>query len=734
MEEIVKEITSVSAKIILATSASLALVLAGFTTFAAIRAKNKTEHAILELALEKASSSSQKVESKMVEAIAASTSMAASLSGLFQEGQAKRTDVIQVLRAVAPHYQSVFGTWMCELSGENAPRPTLGSEGANKEGLFTPYWTKRDDGALEFSTWSVDVTDEYYALPLEIGKSAVTSPYLTTTNKLVTSVSVPIRIGGKIVAVGGVDIKLDDLTSSLASLEPFKGGHVMLLANNGKWLANPDRSKLMQDYSDDGVDQVKLALAGQGVQIVKAADGGVRVVYPFTATGMNATWAAVIDVPGAVFLTPVRNEIINTIFAGTFLMIVAVAVIWIISHFIIAKPLKTVAVAVNNMATGNYVDAVATNTGHDELGRLSNALEKFRQELNEGVQSKLNQEKLRDEVENGNRRQAALEKTKAEDLRNFVGSVQSSLKRLAEGDLTVRMDEPVASDFETIRQNFNSSVASLEDTVRAVVHSVSRIRYGLAEITTASNDLARRTEQQAASLEETVAALGEVTRGVNNTAVGADSAKMVVEHARSDAEVGGKIVARAVDAMTEIQASAVKIENIIGVIDEIAFQTNLLALNAGVEAARAGEAGKGFAVVAQEVRELAQRSAEAAKEIKVLISMSSQHVSAGVLLVEKSGTSLTSIVEQVVAMSDTVSQIAASAREQATSLREVSSAADEMDIVTQQNAAMVEEATAATQGLTHETEALAQTIARFQVEERRTYTTSRVRLVAGTQS
>lgn len=733
MEEIVKAMTSVSSKIILATSASLALVLAGFTTFTAIRAKDKTESVILELALEKASSASHQIESKMVEAIAASTSMTASLSGLLQDGQTRRSDVIRILKAVAPQYPSVFGTWMCELSAENAPKPTIGNEGANKQGLFTPYWTKGDDGALEFSTWDVNVADEYYALPLKIGKSVVTSPYLTTTNKLVTSVSVPIRIDGKIVAIGGVDIKLDDLTSSLASLEPFEGGHVMLLASNGKWLANPDMSKLMKDYSDDGVEQVKLALSGQGVQIVKAADGGIRVIYPFSASGMNATWAAVIDVPGAVFSTPVRNEIVSTIAAGILLMIVAVAVIWIVSHFIIARPLKAVAVAVNNMATGNYVDPVATNAGHDELGRLGGALEKFRQELADGVRSKLDQEKLREEVETGNQRQAALEKAKAEDLRDFIGSVQESLRRLAEGDLTVRMGQPVATDFETIRQNFNSSVASLEDTVRAVIHSVSTIRYGLAEITSASNDLARRTEQQAASLEETVAALGEVTRGINETAEGALSAKNAVDNARADAEEGGDIVARAVGAMTEIQESAAKIENIIGVIDEIAFQTNLLALNAGVEAARAGDAGKGFAVVAQEVRELAQRSADAAKEIKGLISTSSTHVGTGVQLVEQSGSSLTRIVEQVVAMSQTISQIASSAREQATSLGEVSSAADQMDKVTQQNAAMVEQATAATQSLTHETDALAQTITRFKVGDNRIAAKTNLRLVGGVE-
>ncbi|MBO9195439.1 HAMP domain-containing protein [Rhizobium sp. 16-449-1b] len=719
---------------ILATSASLALVLAGYTTFSAMRAKDKTEHAVMDLALEKAGSVSKQVESNMVEAISASTSMAASLSGLLQGGQAKREDVIQMLKAVAPQYPSVFGTWMCELVGESAPRPTIGNDGANKEGLFTPYWTKSDSGELEFSTFPVDTSAEYYALPLRIEKSGVTAPYITTTKKLVTSVSVPIRVNGKIVAVGGVDIKLDDLTASLVSLEPFEGGHVMLLASDGKWLANPDKSKLMTDYSEEGAEQVEQALSSHGVQIVGMPDGGARVIYPFTASGMNATWATVVDVPGPVFSKPVWSEVLSTVGAGIILMIVATSGIWVISYVLVARRLKGVALAVDNMARGNYADRVPADAGRDELGRLSSALEKFREELADGVRLKMDQERLREEVEVGNKRQAALEIAKAEDLRDFVGAVQISFQRLAEGDLTVRMDEPVALDFEAIRQNFNSAVTSLEGTVHAVIQSVQTIRSGLAEISTASNDLARRTEQQAASLEETVAALGEVTRGINGTAEGASSAKTAVEQARADAEDGGEIVSRAIAAMTEIQHSSVRVENIIGVIEEIAFQTNLLALNAGVEAARAGEAGKGFAVVAQEVRELAQRSADAAKEIKGLISTSSSHVETGVKLVEKSGLSLMRIVEQVVSMAGTVGQIATSANEQATSLREVSSAADQMDKVTQQNAAMVEQATAATQGLTHETDVLAQTVARFRVEERRNLADGKLRVVARSHS
>ncbi|RIX96849.1 methyl-accepting chemotaxis protein, partial [Aureimonas flava] len=310
-------------------------------------------------------------------------------------------------------------------------------------------------------------------------------------------------------------------------------------------------------------------------------------------------------------------------------------------------------------------------------------------------------------------RQSALDTAKAEDLRAFVAQVEMGFTRLAAGELTVRMEVPVAAEFEPIRAQFNAAVAQLEDTIGQVVGAVGAMRSGLSEITVAASDLSQRTEQQAASLEETVAALGEVTRGVGDTAARADAARQAASLACREAERGGEVVARAVAAMSEIEQSSTRIGNIIGVIDEIAFQTNLLALNAGVEAARAGEAGRGFAVVAQEVRGLAQRSAEAAKEIKDLIATSTGQVEGGVELVSASGRSLEAIVTQVGGVAQAIAQMADAAREQAVSLREVSTAADQMDKVTQQNAAMVEETTAAAQALSGETEGLAALVQGF---------------------
>ncbi|HEX3984553.1 MAG TPA: methyl-accepting chemotaxis protein, partial [Acidisoma sp.] len=254
--------------------------------------------------------------------------------------------------------------------------------------------------------------------------------------------------------------------------------------------------------------------------------------------------------------------------------------------------------------------------------------------------------------------------------------------------------------------------------MQSVAANTAAVRSGAAEIGQATDDLSHRTEQQAASLEETAAALDEITATVRKTAASVDEARHLVEEARGGAERSGKVVRDAVAAMGGIENSSRQIGNIIGVIDEIAFQTNLLALNAGVEAARAGEAGRGFAVVATEVRALAQRSADAAKEIKTLISASGQQVALGVKLVGETGQALSMIVEQVMRLNGLVGEIAASAGEQATGLQQVNTAVNQMDQVTQQNAAMVEEATAATHGLTHEAEELAQRVGQFDVGNR----------------
>ena len=307
--------------------------------------------------------------------------------------------------------------------------------------------------------------------------------------------------------------------------------------------------------------------------------------------------------------------------------------------------------------------------------------------------------------------------TDVSERMSAINSLGAGLRALAEGDLTRNLDTPFVPSMEAVRTDFNDATAKLRGAMRTVGDNASAIASGAREIRAAADDLSKRTEQQAASVEETAAALDEITTTVSDSSRRAEEAGGLVAKTKTGAERSGKVVKSAIDAMGQIEQSSREISNIIGVIDDIAFQTNLLALNAGVEAARAGEAGKGFAVVAQEVRELAQRSASAAKDIKALIGTSTEHVKNGVSLVGQTGAALEEILVQVQEINGNVAAIVEAAREQSTGLKEINQAVNSMDQATQQNAAMVEESTAASHAMAREAEALHELLRQFRYGE-----------------
>ncbi|KAA2316337.1 PAS domain S-box protein [Pseudooceanicola sediminis] len=297
-----------------------------------------------------------------------------------------------------------------------------------------------------------------------------------------------------------------------------------------------------------------------------------------------------------------------------------------------------------------------------------------------------------------------------------VDTLKVGLRQMAQGDLTCQIHQEFRAEYEQLRSNFNQAVESLHDAMCAVIQNAESIRGETGEISNAADDLAKRTEKQAATLEETAAALDQLTASVKSAAIGADEASKLAGGAQAKAEMGGQVARDAITAMDAIKVSSQEISKITGVIDDIAFQTNLLALNAGVEAARAGDAGRGFAVVATEVRALAQRSSDAAREINQLISASGNHVKSGVDLVDKTGEALGDIVTSVADISTRVATIASSAREQSLGLNEINNAMNDLDQVTQQNSAMFEETTAASHALTSEANSLVEAAEKFKVK------------------
>jgi len=364
---------------------------------------------------------------------------------------------------------------------------------------------------------------------------------------------------------------------------------------------------------------------------------------------------------------------------------------------------------------GDYTTPVAGIERGDEIGEMARATDVFRLSAVERLDLEANLDTERRQSEQSRQSREASQQAEAEALQFAVDSLAQALNRLSDGDLSANLSRPFRDDLERLRGDFNRVVDRLRDTMSEVATSASSIGANANQMRSAADDLAKRTEQQAASLEETSAALEEITSTVRNATSRAEEASRMVSHAKDYTEQSAGVVRDATDAMGRIEDATAEIGKIINVVDEIAFQTNLLALNAGVEAARAGEAGKGFAVVAQEVRELAGRAAGAAKDIKALVTRSSHEVQTGVDLVKATGEALTRIGDDVLKINDHVHAIFTSSREQSTGLTEINTAIGQMDQATQQNAAMVEESTAASHSLASDAETLNRLMSQFQI-------------------
>ncbi len=385
----------------------------------------------------------------------------------------------------------------------------------------------------------------------------------------------------------------------------------------------------------------------------------------------------------------------------------------------VVRPVTQMTGVMESLARGDFDVAVPHAQRNDEIGRMAKTLAVFRDAGRDNL-------RLQAEAEAASRQRARdraeREAEKAEEaarLMTVIDRLGAGLKRLSECNIRMTIDEPFAAQFERMRTDFNSSIGAFQDTLEQVLASTHQLQASSEEMRDAAHDMADRTEAQAQAVERTAAAIEEIATTIKQSADRASDTRLIVREAKVCAEQSAGIVRDAVEAMHAIEAASREIGHIIGVIDEIAFQTNLLALNAGVEAARAGEAGKGFAVVAQEVRELAQRSAGAAKEIKQIIIRSEQAVTTGVNLVSETGAALRSIGERVSTVDGNMDAIATSVTEQSAAIGDISSALHEIDQMTQHNAAMAEQSTGLSQTLADGAAQLGGLVGRFQLNRRK---------------
>ena len=418
------------------------------------------------------------------------------------------------------------------------------------------------------------------------------------------------------------------------------------------------------------------------------------------------------------FETTLAMTVTLAILGVTLAALLAAVAGWLLARTL-SRPVRALTGDMQRLAEGDLNVEIASAARGDEIGAMSRAVQVFKDNAMALRSASADRERMEGDARSTRERTEADRNRTAAEQARVVEETARALSALSAGDLTWRIEADFPGDYLRLKTDYNEALTKLEEAMGVINANATAIRSGSDEISQAADDMSRRTEHNAATLEETAAALDEITATVRRTAEGAKQADQAVRTARADAEQSGVIVASAVSAMSEIERSAGEISQIIGVIDEIAFQTNLLALNAGVEAARAGDAGRGFAVVASEVRALAQRSAGAAKEIKTLISASTQQVGQGVTLVGQTGEALQRIVASVSQITSLVTEITASSQEQASALSEVNTAVNQMDQVTQQNAAMVEQSTAASHALRREASELARLVSQFRTSASR---------------
>lgn len=525
--------------------------------------------------------------------------------------------------------------------------------------------------------------------------------YEPSGNSVAMFVAAPIlNSTGTVVGVFAAQLSLAKIAAIL-NVESLAGTStdVYLINETGQFLSNsrfPGHFK-----SGDNAPDLPHIVAGRAGEERYYKDavlmsGNIGFSHSYEIPTNAGSWTLIIERDQDEVFESLKDLLFLNIGFGTAGILISLIVgLWISKSF--SKPISQINKEIGQVAKGDYQTKIQDVSRQDEFGSISKSIDQLREVL----VAKSAEDDLRE--------------MKRAEQTLVVEKLKTALRDLAAGDLTQGLPQPFAPEYEVLREYFNDAITKMDDAVSQISSATEGIHAQAGEITRSSEELAHRTEVQAATLEQTAAAMDEMTISVKSAAAGVEEVETIVRDARKDADQSGIVVKEAVAAMAEIEKSADQISQIIGVIDDIAFQTNLLALNAGVEAARAGDAGRGFAVVASEVGALAKRASSAAKEIKSLIGTSSQHVERGVERVKQAGEALQQIARRVTHISSLTSNIATGSREQSIGLNEINLGVTQLDQATQKNAAMAEEATAASQLLKQGAGELSALVGRFKL-------------------
>jgi methyl-accepting chemotaxis protein len=638
---------------------------------------------------------------------ATAQSMASTLGRMHAGGLRDRGTALMVLKTDMLQSKVTLGSWAMimpnQWDGNDAGKGKL--PGSTPSGNFTPYWVKKDGGlAMEPINEAGAYDQPYFHTAYTSGKGAIVDPYtypLDGKQVLMTSIAQPVRSGDRVIGVAGTDMRLDMISERLGALKPFGTGRVMLLSSSAAWVANPNPAVLGKTYADPGLDEVKAALASGETKVLANVDiGGVRthrVIHPIVLNNLNANWALVLDVPEATIAAPAHSIAWQLVLGGLVIVGAVLASLFFAARGIIGRPMADLSDAVDRLAKGEDC-AIPQTDRVDEIGTMARAADVFRQAAAD---------------------RAEADSRAAEAQRVVTGAVGAGLDALAQGNLTAEITVPFPSGYAALKDNFNAALGELRRTIGAVAISVGGIRSGSTEITQASEDLARRTEANAASLEETSAALVQIDQRIKASAAAATQTVTRADEALSTVTSGRAVAGEAVAAMDRVTESAKGIDQVIEGVDKIAFQTRVLAMNAAVEAGRAGDAGRGFAVVADLVSALAMRAEEEAQRARDLLTLTQAEVVTAVDAVQRVDGAFENISGGVGQVHKLLGQMAEDNQAQSAAISQISVAVSTLDHSTQQNAAMVEETSAAARNLTSEAMSLSDQAARFDTGERR---------------